>query len=114
MTKMLLTGFIGFGLLAAPGALAQDRQTMQQSMQWEQYKIAAAARQAQHPARTEAQSSAVREDMSQSGADRAEAAAPKFRTEPTAAELRQAVAWEHFKDSAAARQAMAEHTENSK
>jgi hypothetical protein len=95
---------------------AQDQQTMQQAIQWQHAKDAADARQAaleaKHPGMTEPgaaqsarQSSADREDMSQTSQGSADRAAPMFRTEPTAAELQQAVAWEHQKDAAAARQA---------
>ena len=112
MTRILAAGCIGFGLVAASLAVAQERQTTQQAIQWEHSKDAAAARQAaleaQHssiqdrgPARTTA-SSADREDMSQAGQG------STFRTEPTAAELQQAVAWEHHKDTTAARQSSVE------
>lgn len=112
MKKLLVTGSIGLGLLVTPSVLpAQD--DMQRAIQWEHYKDAAAARQAalekQHPsvndpgpARYAAQS-ADREDTN--GAARASSV---FRTEPTAAELAQAVAWERRKDAAAARQASLE------
>lgn len=138
--RTVAAGLIGLALALAPAALAQDRQTnknmdadMQRAIQFERNKDAADARQAEiekkHPTVAEpgadrsvepessqvakssqGSSSADREDMN--GASRS--AAPAFRTEPTQGELSKAVAWEHFKDAAAARQAAAEGHGSSK
>jgi hypothetical protein len=128
MKNVLVSGCVGLGLLVAPLAFAQNQQKpnvdadVQRAIQWEHYKDAAAARQAaierQHSTiheaapRVSTSSSAEREDVN----GYARQPMSQFRTEPTASELAAAVAWEHQKDAAAARQAATErhgsHTDN--
>jgi hypothetical protein len=123
MKKLLATGCLGFGLLAPLVLSAQTAQDadMQRAIQFQRNKDAADARQAaiekRNPTVQEPGSAVpATQSADRQSADRMDMSAvspmrvtPAFRTEPTPSELAGAVAWEHHKDTAAARQAAVEH-----
>ena len=131
--KTLAAGLIGLALVLAPAALAQDRQNnktmdadMQRAIQFERYKDAADARQAaiekthqsvaEPGANRSAEADRAAADSGTQNSERQSAdredlsgnARSEYSTQPTSQELQRAVAWEHFKDAAAARQAAME------